>query len=148
MGYVAMVDVNLLDNGFKDEVASRPGGERVKACFLCGTCTAGCPVSFYNDEYNPRRIMRMLLLGMKNEVLSSPEIWQCSQCHKCVAHCPQDVRFADVMRVLRQMAVEQGFADVSLPAAIEKLDEELKKTRIAKVREKVKDLLEGGKKQS
>ncbi len=124
-----------LDTEFKNQIASKPGGEKVKNCFLCGTCTAGCPVSSLNNDYNPRLIMRMILLGMKDEVLSSPEIWQCSQCHVCVAHCPQDVRFADIVRVLRNMAVEEGYFPEEILKKIEDIDIDLRKQRINKVRE-------------
>ena len=130
-----MHDFKELDQEFLDKVAATPGGEHVSNCYLCGTCTAGCPVSVINNDYNPRRIMRMLLLGMKNEILSSPDIWMCSQCHTCVAHCPQDVRFADVMRVLRQMAVEEGYASRELAAALDEMEEDFKKKRIEKIRE-------------
>jgi len=133
-----MREYNSLDMEFKNEVASRPGGERVTNCYLCGTCTAGCPVSSLRSEYNPRRIVRMILLGMKKDVLTSPEIWQCNQCHTCVAHCPQDVRFADVLRVLRQMAAEEGYVPKELPEEIEKLDIEVRRNRIEKVKELLK----------
>lgn len=132
-----MREVNLLDSDFKNEIASRPGGERVKNCFLCGTCTAGCPVSSIDGTYNPRGIMSKILLGMKEEVLSSREIWQCHQCHTCVAHCPQDVRFADVVRVIRQIMVEDGRADKELPEKIEKLDADLKNRRMEEVRKMI-----------
>jgi len=130
-----MEEFNNLDHNFKEQVMSRPGGERAANCFLCGTCTAGCPVSNLDKEYNPRRIIRQVLLGMKKEVLESPEIWQCSQCHVCVAHCPQDVRLADVIRVLRQMAVEEGYVSKEVAEEVERIDEELKKQRIEKIKE-------------
>lgn len=130
-----MLQYDSLDHDFKEQVASRPGGERVKNCYLCGTCTAGCPVSGLHGEFNPRRIMKKLLLGLKKEVLESPEIWQCSQCHVCVAHCPQDVRFADIIRVLRQMAVDEGYASKELTDRLEELDIELKKQRVQKIKE-------------
>lgn len=126
-----------MDMEFKNQVASKAGGENITNCFLCGTCTAGCPVSIVNSDYNPRRIIRKILLGMKREVLSSPEIWQCSQCHTCVAHCPQNVRFADVIRVLRQMAIEEGYFTQDLEDGIEKLELELKQDRIDKIRKLV-----------
>lgn len=129
-----MHEYNSLDYGFKDQVASRPGGERVTNCYLCGTCTAGCPVSNIEGDYNPRRIIRKLLLGMKKELLESSEIWHCSQCHTCVAHCPQDVRLADVIRVLRQLAIEEGYASRKLADEVEKLDLELKKKRAEEIK--------------
>ena len=128
-----MKDLSSMNMEFKNRVASKPGGEKVMNCFLCGTCTAGCPVSSLNGEYNPRRIMRMVLLGMAQEVLSSPQLWQCSQCHTCVAHCPQDVRFADVMRVLRELALEDGFVSREFVEEVEKIDREVKLERIDRI---------------
>ncbi len=133
-----MLDYNSLDPKFKEQLASRPGGEKVSNCYLCGSCTAGCPVSSIRKEYNPRRFMRMILLGMKDEVLSSPEIWQCSQCHICVAHCPQDVRFADIVRVLRQIALEEGYVTEELVEKVNQLDVELIRQRINKICELVR----------
>jgi heterodisulfide reductase subunit C2 len=130
-----MLEYNSLDHEFKKQITSMPGGERVTNCFLCGTCTAGCPVSSLLGDYNPRRIMRKVLLGMKKEVLESAEIWQCSQCHVCVAHCPQDVRFADIVRVLRQIALDEGYASKELALDVERLDTELKMKRIEKIKE-------------
>jgi len=133
-----MLDYNSLDPKFKEQLASRPGGEKVSNCYLCGSCTAGCPVSSIRKEYNPRRFMRMILLGMKDEVLSSPEIWQCSQCHICVAHCPQDVRFADIVRVLRQIALEEVYVTEELVEKVNQLDVELIRQRINKICELVR----------
>lgn len=129
-----MGEMNSLDLEFKNQVASKPDGEKVTNCFMCGTCTAGCPVSSLNGDYNPRRIMRMVLLGMKEEVLSSPELWQCNQCHACVAHCPQNVRFADVMRVLRQMALENGYVTKELVDEVNRIDMETRQQRIERIK--------------
>jgi heterodisulfide reductase subunit C len=67
--------------------------------------------------------------------LNSKELWKCNQCHACVSHCPQDVRFADVLRALRELAAEQGYADKDLPARIEELDIEARKLRLSKIDE-------------
>lgn len=119
----------VLDPGFKYEVASRPGGENIKACFACGVCTAGCPVARIDSQYNPRRIIRMVLLGLRHDVLSSDMIWLCSSCFTCSAHCPQDVKFADVMKALREMAVEEGYVHPTFPLRIEALDEAAERIR-------------------
>ena len=118
-----------LDANFKFEVSAAPGGENIKLCFACGTCTATCPVAAVDEEFNPRKIIRMVLLGMRKEVLSSPVIWRCVQCYACTAKCPQNVKFRDVMKVLRDMAVKEGFADPSVLAEMQRLDETVMKLR-------------------
>ena len=112
-----------LDPHFKFEVASRPGGENIKACFSCGTCTASCPVSRIDPEFNPRKIIRQVLLGLRDEVLSSPLIWRCVQCYACYAKCPQNVKFTEVMAALRQMAVEDGYFPASMLEDVKELDD-------------------------
>jgi heterodisulfide reductase subunit C len=115
------IDSKELDAQFKHEVAARPGGENIKLCFACGTCTAGCPVSEIDSEFDPRRIIRKVLLGMRKEVLSSPLIWRCVQCYACTSKCPQNVKFREVMRALREMAVEEGHAKPALLKEVEEL---------------------------
>jgi heterodisulfide reductase subunit C len=102
------ISVKDLNPEFKHEVAKRRGGEHIRRCFACGTCTAGCPVRALNDDYNPRRIIHQVLLGMKDEVLKNDFIWLCSTCYTCQERCPQGVRIADIMTVLKNMAVDEG----------------------------------------
>jgi len=123
------IEAKNLDSQFKYEVADHPGGDNIKLCFACGTCTAGCPVSAVDDEYYPRKIIREVLLGMRKEVLSSPVIWRCVQCYSCSAKCPQNVKFRDVMKALREMAVAEGYADAELLQQVEQLDEFSQKLR-------------------
>jgi heterodisulfide reductase subunit C len=94
---------------FKYEVAQEPGGEGIKLCFACGICTASCPIREIDEGYNPRRIIRMVLLGMKQRVLSSDFIWFCSSCYACTERCPQGVKFTDVMNAIKNLAVKEGY---------------------------------------
>ena len=123
------IEAKNLDPQFKYDVAAHPGGDNIKLCFACGTCTAGCPVSAIDPEYNPRKIIRQVLLGMRKEVLCSPVIWRCVQCYSCSAKCPQNVKFRDVMKALREMAVAEGYFDVGLLQEVEQLDEFSQKVR-------------------
>ncbi len=114
--------VNKLDPNFKVEVAEHPGGEAVKACFACGACTGGCPASDTDPAYDPRKIIRMVLLGMKERVLSSGILWLCHMCYSCSFHCPQDVQFVKVMGVLRELAVKEGYVSPSFLKSVEEID--------------------------
>ena len=78
--------------------------------------------------------MRMVLLDMEDDILKSDEIWKCNQCHACVAHCPQDVRFADIVRALREIAIEKRHREKSLLEKVYKLDDELKRQRLEKIK--------------
>jgi heterodisulfide reductase subunit C len=104
-----MIDSKTLDSNIKFLIASEPGGKNIKKCFSCGTCTAGCPVREVTDRYNPRKIIRMALLGMKKEVLSSQFIWLCSSCYTCYERCPQDVRIPELMNAIKNIAAREGY---------------------------------------
>jgi len=123
-----------LDANFKYEIASHAGAENFKRCFSCGTCTASCPVAEVNEQYDPRKIIHMAILGMRKEVLSSDLLWMCSRCYTCYARCPQDVKFSDVMVVLREMAVAEGFVPPERLAAIQELDNFIQTLRCEMVR--------------
>lgn len=123
------IEAKNLDSQFKYDVAAHPGGDNIKLCFACGTCTAGCPVSAIDPDYNPRKIIRQVVLGMRKEVLSSPVIWRCVQCYSCTAKCPQNVKFRDVMKALREMAAQEGYVDKKLLNEVEQLDEFSQKLR-------------------
>lgn len=107
MGEEQTIDFGDLDSNFKYEVSEQPGGENVKQCFHCGICAVSCPVRRIDDDYNPRKIIRMILYGMKKELLSSETIWKCVHCHMCYERCPQDVKFAEVVEALKILAVRE-----------------------------------------
>lgn len=111
--------ITKLDPKFKEEVSKIPGGQNIKRCFQCGTCNVGCPVREIEEKYNPRKIIRMTVLGMKERVLSSKFIWLCSACYTCQERCPQDVRISDVMNVLKNMAVKEGYIHSSFAKRVE-----------------------------
>lgn len=110
------------DPKFKFDIAAQPGAESFMKCFTCGTCTASCPVAEVYGEYDPRKIIRMAILGMREEVLSSELLWMCSRCYACAALCPQNVKFTDVIGVLRDMAVREGFAPAARIEQARELD--------------------------
>ena len=105
---MGVVDLDQCDSDFVKELAQQPEAEKISACFGCRTCIAGCPMSAVNDTFNPARIIRMVLYGMKEEILESSFIWLCSSCYTCQERCPQGVLITDFMTLLKNMAVKEG----------------------------------------
>jgi len=97
-----------IDPRFKYEISKMHGGEKLMRCFQCGTCTSDCPIARFSDTYRPRQIIRMAQLGLKDRVLNSDTLWLCAACFTCTDRCPQDVEVASVIRVLRNLAAEEG----------------------------------------
>ena len=94
---------------FSDMVKSRMGGETITSCYQCGTCASSCPVARITDKFNPREVIKLSLLGEKEEVLSGDSIWLCCSCYNCQERCPQKVEIADVIYALRNMAFEKDY---------------------------------------
>lgn len=101
--------ISEINKKFKYEISKIHGGEKLLNCFQCGTCTSDCPVAKFNDTYRPRQIIRMAQLGLKEKVLALDALWLCASCFTCTDRCPQDVEVASVIRVLRNLAAQQGY---------------------------------------
>ena len=111
-----------LDSAFRKEVMDEPLGESIKHCFQCGVCTASCPVGRIEQRYNPRRIIKLVLMGARHEVLDNEFIWLCSLCYTCQERCPQGVMIPEVMVALKNIAVSEG----RIPKSIKRLINEIK----------------------
>jgi heterodisulfide reductase subunit C len=97
-----------INPSFGAEITKLPGGEYLNRCFSCGACSGICPVSQAIPDFDPRKMIHMIRMGLKDRLLQSKLLWFCSSCRSCVFVCPQDVRFADIMSALREMAFAEG----------------------------------------
>jgi heterodisulfide reductase subunit C len=95
-----------MDLEFLNEVYSIPGGEKIKDCIQCGTCSGSCPVSWAMEE-TPRQIFAMIRAGMRDKVLESHTIWTCASCYQCANRCPQEIKVTEVMYMLKRMAIRE-----------------------------------------
>ncbi len=91
------------------DIINEEGGEILKLCYQCGTCTAVCP---WNKVRNfiVRRIMHQGQLGLID--FEDEDVWLCATCNNCVKRCPRGVEIIDVMRALRRAVTELGIAKV------------------------------------
>ena len=85
-------------------------GQDVTACYQCGKCTAGCPMTTFMD-LTPNQVMRLVQIGDEQAVealLTSSAIWSCAGCLTCTQRCPKELDPAAVMDALRELSHERG----------------------------------------
>ena len=112
-------DFDELDKNFKYEISKEPGGENIMYCFACGTCAGICPVGDKNEDFDPRQLIRLAILGFREEVLKSPAIWLCATCYSCTVRCPQDVKITALMSAIQNISSKEGYAHDSYRMFIE-----------------------------
>ncbi|MBL7208790.1 MAG: 4Fe-4S dicluster domain-containing protein [Dehalococcoidia bacterium] len=100
-----------------DQVASAPGGKKIRECIQCGVCSGSCTTAAY-WEYPPRKIIAMVRSDLRDDVLSSSSIWYCVSCHLCTARCPRDIKPADIMHALESLAIKEGYKPPSRTPAM------------------------------
>ena len=98
------------------DLINRESETELFSCYQCQKCSTGCPANFVMDIL-PHQVIRMLQLGLEEEVLISRTIWVCASCYTCSTRCPNDIDIAKIMDALRRRALETkvslGERDVS-----------------------------------
>ena len=104
-----MSQTSVVLTTFADQVRAIPGGENLDACFSCGTCVSKCMIQQKNEpEYNPRRLIRQVMMDMREEAFTNPTTWLCSACDLCFPACPQEIHISGIIGAVKQLAVEAG----------------------------------------
>ncbi len=96
------------DPTFSDELREKMLGETINLCYQCGTCASSCPVAKIDPRFNPREVIKLSLLGERNEVLSGDAIWLCCSCFNCDERCPQRVAIPLAIYAMRNLAFKEG----------------------------------------
>lgn len=77
------------------------GGEGIRSCYQCGTCTAVCPLSEYSSA-NFRKTIKYIQLGLRNKLLGDVTPWLCYYCGDCQASCPRGANPSELMAAVRR----------------------------------------------
>ncbi len=95
--------MTTINTKFSEEI-KKYGATDFEACFNCGTCTAICGLTDQNANF-PRKFIRSGVLGQKDDILNSKELWLCYSCSDCTTNCPRQAAPAEYMSALRRFAI-------------------------------------------
>ena len=81
--------------------------EIADACFTCGTCSGGCPITGFvpfeggEGTWDVRKAVRAIVFGMEQELIDSRFVWVCTLCGRCEYQCPMGVKLLQTLRACR-----------------------------------------------
>ena len=90
-------------------------------CVTCGLCASSCPVSGI-DGFDPRMLVRMVSLGLVENLVDARWPWICTMCGKCENVCPMQIDIPDLVRKIRSKREREkvpGILHKGLVAALE-----------------------------
>lgn len=87
-------------NGISDIVKNLIPDGHLSACLTCGACASGCPATGIMDM-DPRKFLRMAVLGLDQELERHPWVWICTMCKRCTDVCPMAINIPQLIFFLR-----------------------------------------------
>jgi quinone-modifying oxidoreductase subunit QmoC len=98
------------------------GGESLKKCYQCATCSVACPISPDARPF-PRKEMIAASWGLKDRIIKNGDIWLCHNCGDCTTQCPRGANPGDVLAAARMSAI----MDYAKPQSVSKAVNDPKK---------------------
>ncbi|NLI12233.1 MAG: (Fe-S)-binding protein [Peptococcaceae bacterium] len=97
------MSVIKLEPDFRKEIQNKMlvTTDNFNYCLSCTTCATSCPFVDAHSNMNPRIFMRKLILGMKEDILKDPFVWNCTNCGRCTMTCPQHIEVGSLVRTVR-----------------------------------------------
>ncbi|MEW5910586.1 MAG: 4Fe-4S dicluster domain-containing protein, partial [Thermodesulfobacteriota bacterium] len=93
------------------------GGQDLKKCFQCATCSVACPISPETRPF-PRKEMIAASWGLKDKLVGNADIWLCHNCGDCTTMCPRGAKPGDALAAIRSFAIAEYAAPKVLAKAV------------------------------
>ncbi|MBW2040785.1 MAG: quinone-interacting membrane-bound oxidoreductase complex subunit QmoC [Deltaproteobacteria bacterium] len=104
------------DMNFIKEVG-KLGGQDLKKCFQCATCSVACPISPDTKPF-PRKEMIAASWGLKDKLVGNADIWLCHNCGDCSTLCPRGAKPGDALAAIRSYTIMEYATPKALAKAV------------------------------
>lgn len=90
-------------SAFRKKIAEViPDSANLSLCLTCGACASGCPATGL-ENMDPRKFLRLIALGMDEQLTEHPWVWLCTLCKRCLYVCPMKIDIAAIVHEARQL---------------------------------------------
>ena len=95
----------ITPHSLPQEAQDKMANLNLSLCLTCGTCAGGCPItgSPHANGMDVRKAVRMLALGLMDELVDSIFPWLCTGCGRCAAACPMDLDIPAIMGYMKHL---------------------------------------------